>query len=196
MVAGPQKIGEHYIGEGVHTMVMNPGRNYPDVNRDRMGGTNNMWSYPEYLGPGPITAHIPQKEETEKDIEAGKKGLENTAKKLEKVAKAAENEEAAAKKESLVQKASQEINSTPWKLQSVAGENKLGEHYIGESVHTASMWSGDSHPEEHRDRMKNTNNMWSYPEHLDSHGPVKAHIDMTKTDEAKEKEKEAKLSLV
>ena len=57
------------------------------------------------------------------------------------------------------------------------------------------MWSGDSHPEEYRERLKNTNNMWSYPEHLDPHGPVKAHIDMTKTEETKAKESEAKKSL-
>jgi len=37
--------------------------------------------------------------------------------------------------------------------------------------------------------------MWSYPEHLDAHGPVKAHIDMTKSEETKKKESEAAKSL-
>jgi len=38
---------------------MNPGRNYPDENRDRLKTTNDMWTYPEHLGPGPLKAHIP-----------------------------------------------------------------------------------------------------------------------------------------
>jgi hypothetical protein len=42
------------------------------------------------------------------------------------------------------------------------------------------MWSGDANPAEYRDRLKNTNNMWTYPQYLDAHGPVKAHIDMTR----------------
>jgi len=82
----------------------------------------------------------------------------------------------------------------------------LGKHHIGNSVHTASMWAGDTQPQANRDRLKNTNNMWSYPEHLDAHGPVKAHIDMNakkdepappeeKTEKTKEKEAEAKKSL-
>ena len=57
------------------------------------------------------------------------------------------------------------------------------------------MWSGDANPAEYRDRLKNTNNMWTYPVHLDPHGPVKAHIDMTKTEETAKKEKEALKSL-
>jgi hypothetical protein len=39
------------------------------------------------------------------------------------------------------------------------------------------MWSGDANPAAHRDGLKSTNDMWTYPEHLQSHGPVKAHID-------------------
>jgi len=52
----------------------------------------------------------------------------------------------------------------------------LGDH-IGESVHTAAMWSGDNYPApmSERDRLKNTNNMWSYPAVLDSTGSIKAH---------------------
>jgi len=58
----------------------------------------------------------------------------------------------------------------------------LGGYNIGESVHTAAMWSGDANPAVERDRMKNTNSMWTYPEHLDPHGPVKAHISHAKTE--------------
>jgi hypothetical protein len=49
--------------------------------------------------------------------------------------------------------------------------------------------------DQERDRMAKTNSMWTYPEHLDPHGPVKAHIDMTKTEETKKKESEATKSL-
>lgn len=70
----------------------------------------------------------------------------------------------------------QAINHDPLKLQSIAGENVLGKGYIGESVHTAAMWSGDANPSSHRDGLTNQTNSWTYPKDLDPHGPVKAHI--------------------
>lgn len=148
MMAGPEKLGKYSVGKGFHDLTMNPGRNYPDENRDRMGETNNMWHYPATLGDGPIKAHIPPPETGKVvDAEAEQSGLDSWAKKLEKKAKEAKKLETKnAKENSLVQKNTKEINSTPEKLQSVAGENVLGKGYIGESVHTAAMWSGYANP--------------------------------------------------
>lgn len=78
-------------------MVMNPGRNYPEENRDRLANTNNMWTYPKYLDAhGPVKAHIPAPESgKEVDADAEDQGLESKAKKAEKAAKAATKEAAA-----------------------------------------------------------------------------------------------------
>lgn len=94
---------------------MTSGNPYPDENRDRLKNTNNSWTYPEKLGPGPIKAHIPDlpAESPVDKAEAEGSSLDAVAK---KAAAAAKEASAAAKTapESLAQKG--EINSTPWKL--------------------------------------------------------------------------------
>lgn len=40
------------------------------------------------------------------------------------------------------------------RLQSVAGENKIGKGYIGETVHDVIMDHADPHPDSTRDRLK------------------------------------------
>jgi len=89
---------------------MNRGTNYPDEDRDRLKNTNNMWEYPEKLGPGNIKSHIPEKplESADDAAEVGASKLKSAAKKAAAAAKSATaaakvNDAAEAKAESLVQ---------------------------------------------------------------------------------------------
>jgi len=100
---------------------MTSGNPYPDDNRDRLKNTNNMWSYPEHLGPGAIKAHIPappenaeESKDDQAEVEASK--LASAAKKTAAAAKSASAEvkKEDAKAASLAQK--REVNSTPEKL--------------------------------------------------------------------------------
>ena len=107
-VAGTNKIGGTYIGEYVHDLAMSTGSNHPDENRDRLKTTNDMWKYPETLGPGAITAHIPPPSVGKDDaVEVDSSKLAVAAKKTAAAAKTAAGDAKAAP--SLAQK--KEINS-------------------------------------------------------------------------------------
>lgn len=74
-----------------------------------------------------------------------------------------------------IQNKKKEDNLEPGKLQSVAGENKIGKGFIGEGVHDIAMKSGDPYPDNIRDRLKAQNSMWTYPSSLDPSMKPHAH---------------------